>query len=79
MNTNEFTGASRQSQTGRFCKLLRPVRDREGHAHFLDQPQILGEIDNLDRHMYLVRFGDGATTFVFPHEVAIVDEGRQAA
>ena len=36
---------------------------------FAEQPQILRKLENLDRQMYLVRFDDGATTFVFPHEV----------
>jgi hypothetical protein len=31
----------------------------------------LQEIENLDRHMYLVKFDHGATTFVFPHEMAV--------
>ncbi len=63
----------------RCCRLLHPVRDREGHQHFADQPEIVREVENLDRHMYLVRFCDGATTFVFPHEVEIVDlSGLQA-
>ena len=57
--------------TGKHCRLLRPVRDREGHSHFTEQPLILKEINTLDRHMYLVKFDDGATTFVFPHEMAV--------
>ena len=56
----------------KFCRLLEPVRDHEGHIRFAESVEIVKEIDNLDRHMYLVRFGDGATTFVFPHEVEIV-------
>jgi hypothetical protein len=34
-------------------------------------PVILREVFNLDRHMYLVKFSDGATTFVFPDEVEV--------
>jgi hypothetical protein len=56
---------------GRRCRLLRPIRDREGRTRFLERPRILREIDNLDRRMYLVEFADGVTTFVFPHEVAL--------
>jgi hypothetical protein len=52
------------------CRLLRPVRDRDGRTHFREQPRILREIENLDRHMFLVRFENGGTTFVFPHEIA---------
>jgi len=63
--------ASDVAVTGMHCRLLRPVRDREGHSHFTEQPLILKEIKNLDRHMYLVKFDDGATTFVFPHEMAV--------
>jgi hypothetical protein len=31
----------------------------------------LREIENLNRHMFLVQFDDGATTFLFPHEVVL--------
>ena len=56
---------------GRHCRLLRPVRDHEGRTRFGEQPTILRQIRNLDRSMYLVQFADGATTFLFPDEVAI--------
>ena len=52
------------------CRLVAPIRDHNGRVHFEEQPTILREIDNLDRHMFLVQFDDGATTFVFRHEVA---------
>jgi len=52
--------------------LLKPVRDREGRSRFEERPRILREVNNLDRTMYLVQFEDGATTFVFPHEVTMV-------
>jgi len=45
--------------TGKHCRLLRPVRDREGHSHFSEQPLILQEIENPYLHMYLVKFDDG--------------------
>jgi hypothetical protein len=57
--------------TGRHCRLLRPVRDHEGRTRFGEQPTILRQIHNLDRSMFLVQFADGATTFLFPDEVAI--------
>jgi len=56
---------------GRHCRLLRPVRDHEGRTRFGEQPTILRQIRNLDRSMYLVQFADGATTFLFPDEVAV--------
>ncbi len=56
---------------GRYCRLLKPVRDREGHSRFDERPRILREVRNLDRVMYLVRFADGTTTFVFPHEIIV--------
>ncbi len=58
-------------KAGRHCRLLRPVRDHEGRTRFGEQPTILRQIRNLDRSMYLVQFSDGATTFLFPDEVAI--------
>jgi hypothetical protein len=57
------------SVNGRFCNLRRPIRDRSGRARFDETPVILREVFNLDRRMYLVKFADGATTFVFPDEV----------
>jgi hypothetical protein len=54
---------------GTRCKLLRPIRDREGRARFAEQPEIVRELTNLERQMYLVKFSDGNTTFVFPDEV----------
>jgi len=66
MNTTELADVS-----GRHCRLLRPVRDHEGRTRFSEQPTILRQIRNLDRSMYLVQFADGATTFLFPDEVAL--------
>jgi hypothetical protein len=60
-----------EAVVGRHCRLLRPVRDHEGRSRFEERPRILREINNLDRHMYLVRFDDGATTFLFPDEVVV--------
>jgi hypothetical protein len=60
-----------EAVVGRNCRLLRPVRDHEGRNRFGEKPRILREVTNLDRHMYLVQFDDGATTFLFPDEVAM--------
>ena len=57
---------------GTQCRLLRPIRDHEGRARFDESPQILRYVRNLDREMFLVRFDDGATTFVFPDEIALI-------
>ncbi|MGH7865649.1 MAG: hypothetical protein ACREQB_11710 [Candidatus Binataceae bacterium] len=56
---------------GRRCRLLKPVRDHEGRSRFGERPRILREVDNLSRRMFLVKFEDGATTFLFPDEVVI--------
>jgi hypothetical protein len=56
---------------GRKCHLRRPIRDRAGNNRFTETPVILREISNLDRQMYLVKFADGATTFVFPDEIEV--------
>jgi hypothetical protein len=56
---------------GRYCHLRRPIRDRSGRSRFNEMPVILREVFNLDRRMYLVKFADGATTFVFPDEVDV--------
>jgi hypothetical protein len=54
---------------GKHIKLQRPVRDHEGRSRWGEKPIVIQEVTNLDRQMYLVKFQDGATTFVFPHEV----------
>ena len=54
---------------GRQCHLRRPIRDHSGRSRFQEMPVILREVFNLERHMYLVKFSDGATTFVFSNEV----------
>lgn len=64
-------GIQAETVIGRYCRLQRPVRDRAGKVHFEERPRILREVTNLGRMMYLVEFVDGATTFVFPDEVAI--------
>lgn len=63
-----------ETTLGHHCRLLRLIRDREGRAHFGEQPRILQEMENLGRHMFLVEFNDGARTFVFPHEIALRHE-----
>jgi len=63
----------------KYCRLLEPVRDHEGRIRFAESVEIVKEIDNLDRHMYLVRFEDGATTFVFPHEVELLPSAMKHA
>jgi hypothetical protein len=59
--------------TGKHCQLRKPVRDHSGRNRFHEEPVILKQITNLDRQMYLVKFADGATTFVFPDEVTLRD------
>jgi hypothetical protein len=56
---------------GRYIQLRKPIRDRSGRSRFDEMPVILREVFNLDRRMYLVKFADGATTFVFPDEVDV--------
>ena len=40
---------------------------------FRENPEVVREFDNLGRRMLLVRFDDGATTFLFPHEVKVFE------
>lgn len=77
METSTTTATTTANR--KFCRLLEPVRDHEGRIRFTESVEIVKEIDNLDRHMYLVRFEDGSTTFVFPHEVELLAATRQAA
>jgi hypothetical protein len=71
MDNRQTENRQPESTSGRYCKLLRPVRDRQGRSHFDEQPIVLRELNNLDRLMYLVQFADGATTFLFPDEVVL--------
>jgi hypothetical protein len=59
------------TKTEKRCRLVRSVRDHNGRVRFGEQPRILREVNNRDRHMFLVQFDDGATTFLFSDEVAI--------
>ncbi len=54
----------------RRCRLLVPVRDRLGRTHYDERPMVLHEIFNLGRHMYLVRFEDGTTIYLFENEIS---------
>ena len=56
-------------QNSKRCQLLQPIRDRSGMVRFHESPEVLREVENLGRRMLLVRFDDGATTLLFPHEV----------
>ncbi len=55
------------------CQLVLPIRDRSGRVRFRESPEVVREVDNLGRRMLLVRFDDGATTFLFPHEVKALE------
>ena len=55
------------------CQLALPIRDPSGRVRFRENPEVVREIDNLGRRMILVRFDDGATTFLFPYEVTILE------
>ena len=65
---------SRTEIRGRSCQLRVPVRDRNGHTRFDERPTVLHEIWNLGRHMYLARFADGTTMYLFQHEIKFDDE-----
>jgi hypothetical protein len=58
-------------QTEKRCELVGAVRDHSGRVRFGEKPTILRVINNLDRRMFLVKFDDGATTFLFPSEVIL--------
>lgn len=58
------------STSGKHCALVRPIRDHEGCVRFGEAPEILREIENLGRHIFLVRFRDGS---LFPEEVTLSD------
>jgi hypothetical protein len=66
-----MTSTNAEAVVGRHCRLLKPVRDHAGRTRFSEKPKVLREVTNLDRHMLLVQFDDGATTFLFPDEVAV--------
>ena len=58
---------------GKSCKLLTEIRDRNNQSRPKNEEVvILKEVVNLERLMYLCRFSDGVTTFLFPHEVELL-------
>ena len=59
---------------GKRVKLLVPVRAGSGKEYFNEHPKILRVTESLGRPMYLVKWDDDVTTFVFTHEVEILDE-----
>ena len=59
---------------GKKVKLLVPVRSSNGKEYFKEHPKITRIIDNLDRHMFCVVFEDGASTFLFPNEIEVLEE-----
>lgn len=61
-----------ETVVGKACKLLGEVRDAQGKSRFNEEVVILREVMNLERKMYLCRFSDGVTTFLFPNEVEIL-------
>ena len=55
------------------CHLALPIRERSCRVRFRENPEVLREVDNHRRRMLLARFNDGATTFLSPHEVKILE------
>ncbi len=53
----------------RLCRLVKPIRDKAGRVRFNEMARIVDEVENLGRRMYLVKFQDGSTTFLFPDEI----------
>lgn len=58
---------------GKKVKLKIPVRAGNGKQYFKELATVSRVCFNLDRKMYLVSFDDGATTFLFPDEVELVE------
>jgi len=61
------------AQNTKRCQLIRSIRDRAGRLRCKEEAHVLRELVNLDRHLFLVRFADGATTFLFPHEIVMYE------
>ena len=64
-------------EPGQRYKLIEPVRDANGRLRFRDELEIVREIQNLGRKMFLVRFVDGGTTCLFPNELTPSDRYYQ--
>ena len=60
-------------QNTKRCQLIGSIRDHAGCLRFHEEAQVLREVVNLDRRLFLVRFADGATTFLFPHEFVLCE------
>lgn len=61
---------------GKKVRLKIPIRAGEGKSYFKEIATIIRVTENLGRIMWLIRFSDDVTTFIFPdeNEVEIIDE-----
>ena len=59
---------------GKRVKLLAPVRAGNGKEYFKEHPKIIRLSETLGRPMYLVKWDDDATTFVFPNELEVLED-----
>ena len=60
-------------QNTKRSQLIGSIRVHTGCLRFHEEAQVLREVVNLDRRLFLVRFADGATTFLFPHEFVLCE------
>lgn len=59
---------------GKACTLIHPIRTHEGIIKSKDHTAtIIRAVENLGRLMYLVKFEDKSTTFLFPDEIEITE------
>jgi len=56
------------------CQAKRTIRGHQGLVSADDRGTIEGEIDNLGRHMFAVRWDNGLSMYVFPDEIMVEDE-----
>jgi hypothetical protein len=54
-------------------QLEKPIRDPNGGLQFHETSESQRKVNNLGRRTLPVRFDDGATTFLFPHEVVAAE------
>jgi hypothetical protein len=57
------------------CRARREIRTYSGKIAAFSEGMIVSETANLDRRLLRVRWENGVSAYVFPHEVQILNEG----
>lgn len=68
-----------RTHSGCRCYVIHPLRTVEGDLPRGSQGVVVYEMDNLDRHLILVKWDNGLLVPVFPREINFAGEAAGAA